>query len=268
MNEEDFFLLDILARPDDDAPRLIYADWLADQGDPRADLVRLGWEQRGGPPGSAARRSFEEERDDACRANGWLVYDGLVLAWEQFLLAFRVRLAEAIAFSAGRDLPLRTERLEPRALVGYFDRAGWPDNPAIDWPGLAVQVAIDRRRLLEGAGRAPSRPAGGLLGGRLVLFDPQATIRDGEAARYSGGYFDADNLPPWDTWVLAAPEPSPVPRGQPPEYTPYYLVSWVPPAHLGRVRAGIDVNEEGSLGWLDQAGTPLVRRLRDAGLLR
>jgi uncharacterized protein (TIGR02996 family) len=36
------FLDDIVAHPDDDAPRLIYADWLEDNGDPhRAEFIRL-----------------------------------------------------------------------------------------------------------------------------------------------------------------------------------------------------------------------------------
>src|SRR5436309_1652890 len=35
-------LADIIDHPDDDVPRLIYADWLDDNGDPeRAELIRL-----------------------------------------------------------------------------------------------------------------------------------------------------------------------------------------------------------------------------------
>lgn len=41
MSIEKQFLSDILAHPEDDAPRLIYADWLEDHGDPdRAELFR------------------------------------------------------------------------------------------------------------------------------------------------------------------------------------------------------------------------------------
>lgn len=35
------FLAEILARPEEDAPRLVYADWLEEQGDPRAEFIRL-----------------------------------------------------------------------------------------------------------------------------------------------------------------------------------------------------------------------------------
>lgn len=35
------WLADIRARPDDDAPRLVYADWLIEQGDARGELIRV-----------------------------------------------------------------------------------------------------------------------------------------------------------------------------------------------------------------------------------
>jgi uncharacterized protein (TIGR02996 family) len=38
MSEEAAFLNAILANPDDNATRLVYADWLAEQNDPRADV--------------------------------------------------------------------------------------------------------------------------------------------------------------------------------------------------------------------------------------
>lgn len=33
------FLADVLARPDEDAPRLVFADWLTRQGDPRGEFI-------------------------------------------------------------------------------------------------------------------------------------------------------------------------------------------------------------------------------------
>jgi uncharacterized protein (TIGR02996 family) len=40
MPDEQAFLRAILERPDDDAPRLIYADWLEERGDPRGEFLR------------------------------------------------------------------------------------------------------------------------------------------------------------------------------------------------------------------------------------
>ena len=42
MGHDDAFLRDICENPDDDAPRMIYADWLSDHGQPeRAEFIRL-----------------------------------------------------------------------------------------------------------------------------------------------------------------------------------------------------------------------------------
>lgn len=41
MTYDDAFLQAILENPDDDAPRLIYADWLEERGDPRGELIRI-----------------------------------------------------------------------------------------------------------------------------------------------------------------------------------------------------------------------------------
>jgi uncharacterized protein (TIGR02996 family) len=40
MNDEQAFLQAIRAEPDADAPRLVYADWLEERGDPRGDFIR------------------------------------------------------------------------------------------------------------------------------------------------------------------------------------------------------------------------------------
>ena len=41
MNGSEPFLQEIVAAPDDDGPRLVYADWLEEQGDPRGEFIRL-----------------------------------------------------------------------------------------------------------------------------------------------------------------------------------------------------------------------------------
>src|SRR5262249_45444097 len=41
MNQEDAFLQAIREEPDDDAVRLIFADWLEERGDPRGEFIRL-----------------------------------------------------------------------------------------------------------------------------------------------------------------------------------------------------------------------------------
>ena len=41
MSEEQAFLSAIIANPDDQTAKLVYADWLQERGDPRAEIVRL-----------------------------------------------------------------------------------------------------------------------------------------------------------------------------------------------------------------------------------
>jgi uncharacterized protein (TIGR02996 family) len=41
MSDEDAFLEAIFAGPDDETTRLVYADWLEERGDPRAEFMRL-----------------------------------------------------------------------------------------------------------------------------------------------------------------------------------------------------------------------------------
>jgi uncharacterized protein (TIGR02996 family) len=67
MSLEQAFLADVAERPDDDAPRLIYADWLQDNGDPdRAELIRAQCELAGKRVvGGKARRAELKRRVDA-----------------------------------------------------------------------------------------------------------------------------------------------------------------------------------------------------------
>jgi uncharacterized protein (TIGR02996 family) len=53
--EEGAFLRSAHAVPDDSAPRLVYADWLDERGDPRGDVVRLAERLRDADPATARR---------------------------------------------------------------------------------------------------------------------------------------------------------------------------------------------------------------------
>src|SRR5947199_5750750 len=47
---EDAFLQPILDNPDDDLPRLVFADWLEEQGNPRGTFIRLQCRRAKLPP--------------------------------------------------------------------------------------------------------------------------------------------------------------------------------------------------------------------------
>lgn len=53
MSDRDALLAGLLAQPDDDTPRLIYADWLEENGDPdRGEFIRVEIELARTPPGT------------------------------------------------------------------------------------------------------------------------------------------------------------------------------------------------------------------------
>ncbi len=65
MTHDEVFLRDVLAHPDDDAPRLIYADWLDDHAEPaRAELIRVQCEHASPAAGPARRAAlWDRERE-------------------------------------------------------------------------------------------------------------------------------------------------------------------------------------------------------------
>lgn len=63
MNDSDF-LAEILASPHDDIPRLVYADWLEEQGNPRGEFIRLQCELDAGVENEEQRIDLQiRERD-------------------------------------------------------------------------------------------------------------------------------------------------------------------------------------------------------------
>jgi uncharacterized protein (TIGR02996 family) len=62
-------LAQIYAAPDDDGPRLVYADWLQERGDPRGEFIALQLERAGGRARSGGRQ--RENALAAKHANAW-----------------------------------------------------------------------------------------------------------------------------------------------------------------------------------------------------
>lgn len=101
-----------------------------------------------------------------------------------------------------------------------------------------------------------------LRGGRLLAYFPDATLSDGAAAETSRGFFDAHNIPAWDTWVAYFEDSDP-------RDTSYakYVVCYLPPALLDLAEAGIRVNPELCIAWLTDARTELTEVLNSGAVL-
>jgi hypothetical protein len=90
----------------------------------------------------------------------------------------------------------------------------------------AVQLRLERRYPLSLLER--------LEGGRLLLYAPDENCSDGASQYASKGFFDVENIPPWDTWVC---------------FFGQYLVSWVPSPLVELANQGIDANPEQCILW-------------------
>jgi hypothetical protein len=86
----------------------------------------------------------------------------------------------------------------------------------------AVAEVVGRRSRLTAGTSAQTRDTN--VGGRLLLYTPSENLACGAAEANSNGFFDVNNVPPWDIWV---------------DFSEGTLVSWVPPALLDVAQMGI-----------------------------
>lgn len=71
MSIDDEFIQTIIANPDDDTPRLIYADWLEEQGDPRGEFIRIQRELAKMTEDDPRRWNLELRQGRLMRRYGW-----------------------------------------------------------------------------------------------------------------------------------------------------------------------------------------------------
>lgn len=96
-----------------------------------------------------------------------------------------------------------------------------------------------------------------LRGGRLLVYIPDRNLHCGVEEEESLGFFDIDNIPPYDTWVhLVEGSEYPLREND-------FLISWVPPFFVDLVQRTLDVHMEDCIVWLDEYKHPLVEVLRE-----
>lgn len=136
--------------------------------------------------------------------------------------------------------------------------------PLLTRRGRAVRCVVDCRGYTDAATKAavPVRAIGDLRGGRLLVYFPDEELSDGAAEAESAGFFDVFNTPPWDTWIALFGD-----ERQEDKAFSVYLVSWVPPTLIDAADAGINVNPEECIRWLDDVDVPLRADLRERGLI-
>jgi len=122
----------------------------------------------------------------------------------------------------------RTPELKP--VLPHWPTCGDLDA-AIQLLGVARRSRLSTRPLLQRAGR-------------LLVCEVNESISSDESEAETSGFFDLDDRPPWDTWVVSVPRPA--------EHEAPTLISWVPPSLVAVVDRGIHVIH-GCIVWLADA---------------
>jgi hypothetical protein len=113
------------------------------------------------------------------------------------------------------------------------------DKLDVPWADAVAEVVAKKSRLLRRSSSLKALVDQG--GGRLLLYVPAENLACGAAQSISCGFFDVNNVPPWDIWV---------------DFSGQTLVSWVPPVFVEPAQMGIDVNPEACIRWADLPSTP------------
>jgi uncharacterized protein (TIGR02996 family) len=136
MTDDAAFRNAILAAPDDDAPRLVYADWLEERGDPRAEFVRPAL------PPLPVNDPYDLSWHKSPAGRRWRAYAARLLgptvprSWRKELAAFPA------PTPAGEDFPV---------IWGGADRP--PNAIAVAlWHGFVTGVCLTCRSFLRYAG--------------------------------------------------------------------------------------------------------------------
>lgn len=140
--EERAFLSRIREQPDEDGPRLIFADWLDDQGDSRAEFIRVQCALAQLPGDDPRRAELEQQEHNLLEAHqaAWSAkLQGLASAW-----TYRRGLIEAISVDATAFLERGAEifRHGPIRRVRFIE-AGRCFSKLVESPLLTKIPEID-----------------------------------------------------------------------------------------------------------------------------
>ena len=140
MPSDEAFLHDICEHPDDDAPRLIYADWLDEHGRPeRAEFIRVQCTLAAGTDDAALRR-----REQELLGEHWDDWRQEVPAWAREFCEFRRGFVAAVRCTVG-DWLREGGELVRRVPV---EEAAFRPDPSADPAALAAAPSLARLRAL------------------------------------------------------------------------------------------------------------------------
>lgn len=157
----------------------------------------------------------------------------------------RLRVAEAVAWCESLSSPtdLRSVALRPSLFH--------------DGPEDVVRDLGQRRQQQLRIGKLEVRYETPVIAaGRFMLYFPDENLSDGYAELVSGGFFDAENLPAYDTWVSFVLDDD-CPRRS----ARRYLLCYVPAWSIDAADSGIEGNPESCIVWLEQSDASVRRQV-------
>lgn len=125
----------------------------------------------------------------------------------------------------------------------------------------AVQSVVNARELHGGPEIRKATIPDNLGGGRLLVYFPDDDLACGAAEDETYGFFDVNNVPPWDTWVTY------IQNAYNGEYNTEYLVAWIPREFVKLANRGVNVNPEQCIQWLVNTQLELTVALRNEKLV-
>jgi len=162
---------------------------------------------------------------------------------------FDQRVAETVAWCCDRAI-----REDPKQSLRYDSL--YPSILSETRAEVVLSVLMYRSEWLKQRKEKPIKEDRNMRAGRLLCYFPDANLADGAAEVASAGFFDVNNIPPWDSWVglyrSDLKDPS----------LTVYLISYVPHVFLQQAGRGIDVNPESCIVWLNDSDTPIANVLR------
>jgi hypothetical protein len=97
-----------------------------------------------------------------------------------------------------------------------------------------------------------------------MIYFPNNDLACGAAEQETAGFFDVNNVPPWDTWVTYFQDQ----QQNIDSFDNEYLIAWIPPAFVDLANEGINVNPEQCIMWLSDTSVELAKVLRAQSLLK
>lgn len=137
------------------------------------------------------------------------------------------------------------------------------DVPLGERISAVESVVADRSKLLKNSTKKLTHYHSALNAGRILVFNPLRSLVCGGSEANSEGFFNMNDTPPWDTWLMYIDERNA--KGVNDQWSTY-LLSWVPHSYIDLADDGIETNPAGCIDWASFVPARFVSELEEHGI--